>query len=208
MTFTRKTTATVEGVVGAAAISLNKSLAEFKLGFVQLESLAGKLEELGLQIAQKEDRIKELSTDYVEKERQLNVNLHLKIKENAKATILEILTAEGLVTVDKDKLAALNAQVFELQTTFDDKIKAEKGKMEGILTAQFNNKEKLIVAEHNTKEANNLAIITQLQQQVTFLKEQSSKWEVALGDERKASIERAKAASVGTINVGSAERTR
>jgi hypothetical protein len=208
MPFQKKTTATVESVAGAAALSLTRSLLELKTGLTQFEALSSKLEELGLQIAQKEDRIRELSTEFVEKERQLNVNLQIQLKENSKLAVLEILQSEGLISVDKIKQDALLAQVFDLHSTFEDRVKAEKGKAEGIASANYTNREKLLTAEHATKEANNLARISQLEQQVAFLKEQSTKWEVALGEERKASVDRAKAASVGTINVGTAETRR
>lgn len=208
MTFQKKTTATVESVAGAAALSLGRSLTELKAGLNLFETLTGNLEGLGLQIAQKEEMIKELSTAFVERERQLNVNLQLKMKENGKAAALEILDAEGLIAVGKDSYSFLQAKVLDLESTFDDKVRAERGKAEGILGAQFANKEKLLGAEYGTKEANNLATIAQLQQQITFLKEQSTKWEMALGEERKASIERAKASSIGNINVGTAETRR
>ena len=56
--------------------------------------------------------------------------------------------------------------------------------------------------EFEKKEADNKAAITQLTDKVKFLEEQVGYWKEALEEERKAGVERSKASSIGTLNVG------
>lgn len=55
-------------------------------------------------------------------------------------------------------------------------------------------------------EATNIATINSLKVELEAARRESSRWESALTEERKAGIERAKASSIGNINIPSATR--
>lgn len=208
MAFQRKTSPTVETVVGQAAASLRKSLDEVKSSVATLETLQSKLEDLGLQVVSKEERIKELDVFYVEKMRAHNVEFELKVKESSLKVVEEALAQHHLVAVPKQELAGLQTDLKDLTQSFDDKLKERVSAATGAIANNLNHEKKLLEADFKAKEAENVARISSLESQNVSLTNQVVHWQRQLDEERKASIERAKAGSIGTLNVGSNETGR
>lgn len=207
MTFKKKSV-TADAVVGLAASNLKKSVFELKTGLASLETLTGKVEELDLQIVSKEQKIEELNTIYNEKLRQQSVDLGLKAKEDALKLVQETLALNKLVTISEDELKELKEDLIELQVSLDERVKKEVNSVTGSLHGSFANKEKLLEAEYKAKEAQNMATITAQGNTINQLNGQIESWKKQLDDERKASVDRAKASAVGSINVGAGETGR
>lgn len=208
MAFQKKTSPTVEAVLGQAAVSLKKSLDEMKSGVAILETLQGKLEDLGLQVVSKEERIKELDVFYAEKVRAHNVEFELKVKESSLKVVEEALAQHHLVAVPKQELEGLQTELKDLTQSFDDKVKEKVSAATGAIASNLSHEKKLLEADFKAKEAENVARISSLESQNVSLTNQVVHWQRQLDEERKASIERAKAGSIGTLNVGSNETGR
>jgi chromosome segregation ATPase len=194
---------TTEVVLGRAAQSLSKAVAEAKVTFEQLNTLESKAEELTLKVANKEEELANIEVQIAEKERQAKVELEVRLKENAIRTASEVLAGQGKVAINSTELNDLRDELTQLKSDFATQVRAEIGKAEGIAKSRYESELKLKDAEFKAKEASNTAEIESLKKEVTSLKEQSAKWEQALSAERQASIERAKASAIGTIQVGS-----
>lgn len=202
MAFQKKTSPTVETVVGQAAISLKKSLDEFKVGLSSLEALNSKMEDLGLQIVAKEERIKELDVTFQEKLRAHNVEFDLKVKENSLKVVQETLTQHHLVTIPEQELKELEESLKESKDSLDKRVKDEVTAATGALHGTFSNKEKLLEANFKAQEAENVARINSLTAEVVNLKAQVEDWKGQLVAERTASVQRAQHGAIHSINVG------
>jgi len=198
----KKTSTAVEAVVGSASKKLSTVVEEMNKISQVLTGLSGKSEDLSDEIAQKEARIKALDVEYTEKLRAHDVEFGLKVKESALKTAEEILALQNLVSVPKQELENLQKGFTDLQTSFDDRVKSEIGKATGIAKSQFEAEKRLLEAQFATKEAENKASIINLNAQVATLTTQATEWKKQLESEREASVKRAQAGSVGTINVG------
>lgn len=204
----KKANATTEVVVGSAAAKLNKGLAELKGTVEELQSLNMKAEDMQLAVVAGEERIKELETEFNEKLRAHNVEFELKVRENSLNVVREVLDSQQMVAVPKQELEQLRKELEELLRTTDERVKKEVGQATGIITARFDGEKKLLEAEYKAKEAQNLASIESLKTQVTSLQEQITMWKGQLDSEREASVKRAQAGSIGTLNVGGQEARR
>lgn len=208
MTFQKKANVTTEVVIGQAAVSLAKGLAELKSAVSTLETLQSKSDELQLQIVAKEEKVKELEVDYAEKQRAHQVKFDLNVRENSLKVIKEVLTEHQLVSVPEQELNDLRKGLETCQLEQDKRVKAEVAAAAGAISSNYEQKVKLLEAEYKAKEAGNLAKIENLTSQVTSLQHSVEEWKRQLDEERKASVERSKAGSIGTINLGNQEAGR
>lgn len=202
MAFQKKTSPTVESVVGQASVSLKKSVTELKDSLTVLEGLTTKSDELGLQIVAKEERIKELDVTFQEKLRAHNVEFDLKVKENSLKVVQETLTQHHLVTIPEQELKELEDTLKESKDSFDRRVKDEVSAATGALHGTYSNKEKLLEANFKAQEAENVARINSLTAEVVNLKAQVEDWKGQLVAERAASVQRAQHGAIHSINVG------
>lgn len=199
----KKVSPIAEASYAAATRKLASTVNEIQVVVNNLNNLSATSEDLSDAIASKEERIKSLDGEYAEKRRSHNVEFELKVKEDGLKVAENILASQSLVAVPKHELEGLRKDFTDLQTGFDDKVKAEVGKATGIVKSHFESTQKLLEAQFQTKEAENIASIKSLNVQVIDLKNQVEMWKAQLNDERKASVDRAKAGQIGTLNVGS-----
>jgi hypothetical protein len=191
-----------ELVLGRAAGQLSKAVVDLKAAFDEVNSLELKSEDLALKVANKEEEIANLETQFQEKKRQATLNLELQMKENSDKTIAENLILQGKVAVKREEYNSLLDELTQLKADFAQQIRAEIGKAEGMAKSRFESDLKLKEAEFKAKEAGNTAEIESLKKEVAFLNTQITKWETALVEERKAGVERAKASAIGSVNLG------
>jgi hypothetical protein len=200
----RKTASvTTEVVLGQAAQNLKKAVAELGTAFENVKILETKGEELTLLVSNKEDEIAALETKFAEIERQMTIDLELKMKSNAESTVNENLRARGMTTIPVTELNALRTELQQVKDNMEKTINAEVGKAKGMAESRFEQEKRLLESEHKGAQAENSAKIVALEEKVKFLTEQSVGWEKQLNSERAASVERAKASAVGSIQVGS-----
>jgi len=200
-TGTRKASVSTEIVLGQAAQQITKAVAELNSATSSINQLTDKAEELTLLVANKEDAIKALEVEFTEKERQLKVDLDLSFKANTERVVNEYLGSVNQVSISSTELKTLRADLEDAKTNVEAQIKREIGSVASTLKTQYENEIKLIHSENKAIAAENAAKIGTLATQNKFLEEQVTKLYLQLDAERAAGIERAKAGSVGSINV-------
>ena len=190
-----------ESIIGSAARSLSQSLDKLHEVTKALSNIDDVVNDKVLRIGTLEDTLEELQVKVRQKTEQNRIELQNQYDADAAAFTARFLTSKNLTAVDTAEYTKLNTQLQEAVLTKDRAVEeavasAVKTEQEKARTA-----ESLLNAEHARKEADNKAQITQLLSQVDFLTKQVDLWKTALDSERAASIERAKASSVGSINV-------
>lgn len=201
-TTTRKASASTEIVLGQAAQKIAKAVLELNSATETVNKLVSQAEEMTLQVANKENQIAELVIEYQEKSRQAEVEFNLAIKSNQNDVVNSVLRANGQEAVSSDELRKLS---LELQATKEN-AEAETKKQVQIVSASlksgFENDLRFIQSENKAVAAENSSKIGVLVEKNNFLEEQVTKLYHQLDAERAAGIERAKAASIGSISVG------
>lgn len=198
---TRKSSASTEIVLGKAAQQIAKAVNELNNTTATITTLVDQVEDLQLQISNKEESIEALGIQYKEKERQLEVELDLNFKASTEKVVEEYLKSKNKVSVDSKDLHELRLELENSKKEFNDAVSKEVMSVKTELTTKFVNDSKLLLAENKAIEAQNVAKIENLTSQNEFLEGQVAKLYKQMDDERQASIERAKASSVGSINV-------
>lgn len=200
-TTTKKGSASTEYVLGQAAQHITKAVSELNTAVETVRTLTSQSEDLTLQVASKEAQIAELDVQYAEKARQAEVEFELNMKANAERVVLGYLNTNG-------KVAVTNAEWNSLQKEFGDyKANAEAEAKKAVAVAtnalktQYENDIKLLNSENKAIAAENASKIGVLAEKNKFLEDQVTKLYSQLDAERSASIERARASSVGSINV-------
>ena len=197
-----KKSVTTELVMGKAAVSLQKAVSDAMKVAETLTELSGASEDLALTISNQENRVEELNTIFAEKERQLQLDLDLKMRANAEEVVAKHLAAKGHRAVPNDEFIQRERTISEAATVLENTVRTEVGKAEGMAKSKFEGERRLMESEYKAKEAGNVAEIDNLKKENVFLTGQVQSWKNQLDEERKASIERAKAGSIGTLNVG------
>jgi hypothetical protein len=200
-TTAKKASVSTEIVLGQAAQQITKAVAELNNATASVNQLTSKAEELTLLVANKEEAIKALEVEFTEKERQLKVDLDLSFKANTDRVVNEYLSSVNKVAVSASELSALKSDLEEARTNTEAQVKREVATVASTLKSQYENEIKLIHSENKAIAAENAAKIGTLATQNKFLEEQVTKLYLQLDAERAAGIERAKAGSVGSINV-------
>lgn len=198
----KKGTAATELIIGSAASNIRKSLTALGDAVKTVESLGDKAEEMQGLIAQREDRIKELDVTFAETKRQKQVELDLKVKEDEQKVVNDVLAKNNLVAIPQDELNAIKANLTKATNEMQSEISKAVHSATAAMKKEHEAAAALTAAQNETKEAANKAKLDTFESKVKFLEEQVEMWKGALDAERQAGVERAKASSVGTINVG------
>lgn len=196
-----KGTAKTEAIIGAASNKIVTATKSLNDAVSTALKLVETLDDNALKIADQEEKLSNLNTEYSNKKTQQTIDLELAYKADKKRFVDEYLTDNGLVYVEKAKYDALAESVTEWEEKFNDKVNAEVGKATGMARREAENAQKLAEANYQAKEAQNLAKIQNLEAQLQFANQQTTHWQNQLNEERKASVERAKASAVGSITV-------
>ena len=197
----KKASASTEIVLGQAAQQITKAVSELASATNTINKMVEQAEELTLQVANKEEAIISLDVAFAEKERQLKVDLDLSFRAKTDRVVNEYLTSVGKTVIPASELSSLRKELDEVKSNTDGLIKKEVATVVSSLKSQYENEIKLIHSENKAIAAENAAKIGTLANQNEFLSEQVTKLYLQLDAERAAGIERAKAGSVGSINV-------
>jgi len=197
----KKASASTEIVLGQAAQQITKAVSELASATNTINKMVEQAEELTLQVANKEEAIISLDVAFAEKERQLKVDLDLSFRANTDRVVNEYLTSVGKTVIPASELNSLRKELDEAKSNTEGLIKREVATVVSSLKSQYENEIKLIHSENKAIAAENAAKIGTLANQNEFLSEQVTKLYLQLDAERAAGIERAKAGSVGSINV-------
>lgn len=198
-------TVKTEVIVGAAAELAKRAANSLKESLAKFEELMSTSETQQLKIAEQEEKINELGTSYAEKLRAQEVEFDLKVKADSNKVVKELLGSQNLVAVPTEEYDALKKELSDLEKDFEDETAAAVKKETSIAYGRLENEKKLLEANFAAKEAENRAEIINLKAMNEQLREQAGLWKQSLDDERAAGIERAKAGSIGSINVGDSQ---
>ena len=197
----KKASANTEVVLGQAAAQIAKAVNELKAATATVSTLSEQSEQLTLLVANKEEAISALEVEYAEKRRQADVELDLSFKANQERVVNTWLTSNGYTSIATSELTSLRSDLETARTNTEATVKKEVASVVATLKTQYENEIKLIHSENKAIAAENAAKIGTLATQNKFLEEQVTKLYLQLDAERAAGIERAKAGSVGSINV-------
>lgn len=200
-TTAKKASQSTEIVLGQAAQQIAKGVSELKSASETIAQLVQASEDLSLQVANKEAQIAELDVQYGEKARQKEVELELNFKANSERVVNEFLTANGKTSITKTDLANLQKELETTKANAEAETKKAVAAATATLKAQYESDIKLMQSENKAVAAENASKIGTLTEKNQFLEAQVTKLYQQLYAERAASIERAKAGSVGSINV-------
>lgn len=202
----KKASASTEIVLGQAAQQIAKGVAELNSASATISKLVQASEDLSLQVANKETQIAELDIQYAEKARQKEVELDLDFKANKESVVNSYLSENQKVAIAKTELASLQKELADTKANADAETKKQVAQVSSTLKSQYENDIRFIQSENKAIAAENASKIATLADKNTFLEGQVTKLYAQLDAERSAGIERAKAGSVGSINVGETGR--
>lgn len=197
----RKGTVKTEAIIGSGLKAMDMLLKNATTAITRMEALKGEAESLSIKIADGELRLQELQTKHNETKRQLEVQLEIDMREATNTVVTEFLNKQGKIAVTGEGYTALQQELAALKANTQKQIDAQVAIVSNTMKSRYESDTKLAEAQFQTKEAANTAAIKGLEEKVKFLETQATLWKTALDDERKASVERAKASSVGSINV-------
>lgn len=197
-----KKSATTELVLGQAAQNITKAVSELNSATEAVNKLSTLGEELTLLVANKEEAIAALEVQYAEKARQADVDLELSMKANTERVVISYLNENGKVAIAKAELTSLQKELSDTKANAEAETKKQVAQVAGSLKSQYENDIRFIQSENKAIAAENASKITTLAEKNKFLEEQTTKLFSQLDAERAAGTERAKAGSVGSINVG------
>lgn len=199
----KKSSVTTEVVMGKAAQDLHKAVAEAMKATEGLKTMVEESENLALKIANQESRIEELDIIFSEKERQLVLDLELKMKGRTEETVQAYLSSNNQRSISIEEFNQMEAKIKDADANLVKTVSAETAKVRNEESSRFNNELKLKEAQFAANEAKNNASISVLEGKVEFLEAQNRQLLDQINAERQASIERARAGAIGTLNVGS-----
>lgn len=197
----KKATANTEIVLGAAAQQITKAVNELNNACKTISQLTTQSEELTLLVANKEEAITNLETQFSEKERQLKVDLDLSFKSNTERVVTNYLNSVGQTAISTSELNALRTELETVMASTEETVRTEVASAVSRIKTQYEAEIKLLHSDNKAVAAENSAKIGTLTSQNTFLQEQVDKLYEQLNAERQAGIQRAQSSSVGTINL-------
>ena len=201
---TTKRTATTELVLGQAAQQIAKAVTELNAATKTVSELASQTEALTLQVANKEEAIAALEVEYAERKRQGDVDLDLSMKANTERVVSHYLATSGKIAISSNEYNTLQNELSDVKSNTAKTIANEVAAITTTQKAQYENDIRFLQSENKAIAAENASKIGVLEEKNTFLQDQVTKLYLQLDAERAAGIERAKAGSVGSINVAPA----
>jgi hypothetical protein len=192
-----------ETIIGTSATALKSALDQILKATTSLEKLSDQSATLSIEIADKENtsiiRELELEQEYASKK----VDLELEYKANCEAKLAEELKTRNLIAVkesehkalvdENTRLKADNIQAIKIAV--DEAIKETK---ESAATEA-----RIVKAENEKANAQEVAKVKLLEDQVAFYKDQVTQLYTQLASERTAGTERIKAIQAPQFNMGS-----
>jgi len=193
---------TTEIVIGAAYLKLQAASKSLQEGVKQSEELVKIVEENTLKVTNLEDKIGALTTEYEEKRKKITFDLDLDYRSDKEKFVRNYVTENSLVLVKKEEYEDLNKKISDLsqgsQKAVNEALSSQKSQLEKDHKAEIS----ILNSSFSAKEAENKATIESLKNQLAAALQSVEDWKKALDQERLAGIERAKASSIGTLNVG------
>lgn len=204
----KKGNKTTEIIIGAGAAKLATAVAALSTVVEVINRLPETVQENVLKVTDLEDKIGALKQDLENKTAQNKIELQQSYDADRKTFVDKWLNEESMVAVDSSEYREMEEKLEKVEETLNRTVTTEVAKAVNIEKNNSAGALRILQLEHEKKEAANVAEIAQLKNQNKFLEEQMGFWKTALDEERKAGTERAKAASINTLNVGGTTQGR
>lgn len=198
----KKGNKTTEIIVGAAAMKLEGAVKGILAAVDEVTKLEVKAQETTLKVVDLEDKVGGLEQDLQNKIAQNKIEIKNQYETDKETFVSEYLHENNMTMVETPEFDRLSTLVRDAAQNEAAAVSKAVNAATGALKSAHESEKKVMELEYKTKEANNIAEMQQLKNQAKFMEEQVAHWKGALDDERKAGVERAKAASIGTLNVG------
>ena len=193
-----KTVKEREVLIGASAIALkqaSESMSNLLANFTE------SVESLNLLISQKQQELTNLENEFLEKDRRKTIEFENLFLEKGIQGAKEILAKSDMLAISAKEHSDLINELSKLKENYQNDIQAVQRDAATAAKNQIDTEIKVLNLMHSQKEASNVAEIKALTHQNANLQKQIDLLVLQINDERKASIARAQASSVGTINV-------
>jgi predicted nucleic acid-binding Zn-ribbon protein len=197
-----------EVIIGQAASKLSTAVKGIMDAQGEITKLADKADEYALIIVSQETKLSELEQEYKNRLNQARIELQQSLSADRARFVQEWLSENKLTTISNEELASLNSALVNAESNLEKEIKAAEARAFGIAKADKESALKIASLEHAQKEASNVAEISHLKNEVASLKAQVEMLTKQLDEQRKATVEVAKAGSIGTIQVGNTQERR
>lgn len=198
----KKGTLKSEAIIGQGVKSTESAVKSLETAILKFAELPRQVENYSLQIAEKEDQLAQLNVELAERKRQNKLALEMDIKENQAGFIKTYLDSNGLIAITKEEHAILLADIQALKQGQKAEIEKAVAIATNSLKSQYTADTKVKEAEFAKQQAEDKSQVSQMVKEIAFLNTQVSHWQKQLEEERKASVDRAKASAVGAIHVG------
>lgn len=196
---------TTELIIGNAAMKLSQATKSIEDALKTVTNINSIVEEGTLKVTNLETQIADLELKFKQDKSTKAFELDLEFKKNQEKYVVDYLANKRMLAVSQEEVDKTNQELTKLRGDFSKEVATEVHKATGSMASKHSSEIQILGLEHRNKEAENIATIKQLQEQNKFLTEQVVSWKTALDSERTAGVERAKAASIGTMNVGTSK---
>ena len=201
----KKGTQKTEVIIGAAAAKMASASKQLKEAFGESEKLAAMLEDQALKVSDYEGKISELGLKYDQAKAEQDFKLQLEYKTDKSAFALSYLDEYGMLAVEKDEYNKIKNGYSSLRSEFDKRLSEKVNETRIQIEKDSATNTQLLKSEFNVKEAQNAANIKQLEAQLASAISTADMWKEQLIAERAAGVERARASSIGSVNVTAAK---
>jgi hypothetical protein len=196
--------AKTELIIGSAVAGLNNALKAFTSATSTIDKFQEQVDQLTLIHTELETKIENLEQEKKNKIAQNNLDLKIAYDTDRAKFAADYATSMRSTIVETSVFEQMKSKIIKLESEFkaevDNAIKGIQAAAEAKALADMN----LYKAERSAEEAETKAELKSLQARLDAATKEIESWKKALEDERSASVERAKAGAINTLNVGAA----
>ncbi len=198
----KKGTAQTEAIIGSAAAKLSAGVASLQQAASVIGELAANSQNLSIEVAAKEDKIRELDVEFGEKKRSKEVELKLQVQADVAAVVQKYATDNGYELLASTELARRQETYDKLNDNYQTDLQKGIGAATSAMKTAHAGEIALKEAEFRAKEAQNTATIQSVSQQLQAARDENERLYKQIEAEREASVKRAQASAVGAVNIG------
>lgn len=191
-----------EIIIGSSAAKVLAAIKSLSQATDEINKFQGIIADGTLKVTNLEDQIAGLRQDFDNKRAQQTFDLELAFNTDKQGFTAKFLQDKGMIAVTSMDYQKLQSDLQKATSDVDTQVAAKVNAAIGAITARHAGELKTVGLEYQVKEANNLAAITQLTNEVASLKLSVEDWKSQLTSERSAGVERQKASAIGSLTVG------
>lgn len=191
-----------EVIIGKASAELSKGLSALSNAVEKVNSLNDIVEQQTLKVTNLDNQIEELEQRKANIMAQNEIEIENHFASKTAERVGKYLSDNNLISIDSDKYDAEKKEAEDLRIDFNKKLQSGIAAATVSLNKEHENALKVKELEYSSKEASNIAKITQLEEKVTFLQDQIHTYKSELASARELTKQVAEAGKIDNINVG------